>query len=227
MFFNTKISKVGWYKENDMLIHPSLSIEPKMQNNFGCPSISSMNNRIFNIYPQFSAKIMFGFKDNVPYYEYEIDKQMNTTQFVHDLIKSRVYVRQEKDKVVLQITDDKLFVTNAKRLEMIIFQPDIANYENCYFVNGSFYPYGWIRSLNAAYVQINNKEQGIVHISSTQPYFNLLFSNKVSLKEITPNEEILKYASNSIGMVNYHKNVKPVMERILKRRPKKFLFTLM
>jgi len=223
MFFNIKSSDVGWYIDKDELVHPSLYIEPKMENTFGCPSIASMKNRYFNIYPQFDAEITFGFKDNKPYYEYIIGKQMNTTQYVHDLIKSRVNVRVENNKVVMQITDNKLFVTDDKNLELIILRPELINYNNAEFINGSFYPYGWIRSLNAAYIQTNPKEFSTVNISREQPYFNLLFSNKINLKQIEPNKKILNYASNSIGMVNYHKNVKPIMNNIIKKRPKYLL----
>jgi len=223
MFFNVKKTQVGWYIDDDVLSHPSLNIEPSVDSTFGCPSIASMVNRYYNVYPQFDAEISFGFKDDKPYYEYKIGKQMNTTNFVHDLIKSRIGVRVENNKVVMQITDNKLFVTDDVNLEMILLRPETVNYSNASFINGSFYPYGWIRSLNSAYIQDDSKKFSTVYVDRNNPYFNLLFSNKVDLSEIKPNQKILDYASNSIGMVNYHKNVKPVMNKVIKKRPKYLL----
>ena len=81
MFFNVKKTQVGWYIDDDVLSHPSLNIEPSVDSTFGCPSIASMVNRYYNVYPQFDAEISFGFKDDKPYYEYKIGKQMNTTNF--------------------------------------------------------------------------------------------------------------------------------------------------
>lgn len=223
MFFNYKTSDVGFYYEDDKLVHKSLNIEPIESDSFGCPSISSFKKRYYEIYPQFSCVIDFGLVDNEPKYFYTLDKSMNTTDYVHDLIKSKVNVRMHNNKIVLQITDNKLFVTDDKNLEMLVFRPDNINYENASFVNGSFNPYGWIRSLNAAYVQDDVNNLSKITINMDEPYFNLLFNKKINLKEIIPSKKITDYAEYSLGMVNYHRNLQNVMNKIIKKRPFKLL----
>ena len=152
-------TKVGYFYIDSETFHKSLEqpFDKINFNEYGCPAVGGLNNRFFKLNALASVSVKFGVKDNEPYYTYEIDTKVHqATELMHNFINDNLNVRlSNTGKCVLQFTTPVVFVTDDKDLEMTLLQPqNNIDINNAIFINGSFYPYGWLRVLNSAYVQI-------------------------------------------------------------------------
>ena len=224
LFNDQKKISVGYF-EHDALIHRSM-MQPfdKIANNdFGCPSVSAIRDRLFQTYPVVSIEVAFGFYKEEPMYEYWINGKDSVQ--IHDIIKDRLSVSESKSgKCVLQYTDSKILVTDNKDLEVTVLQPqENIEKENCLFISGSFNIYAWLRPLNSAYIQKDPNKISKVVFNVDLPLYSMFFNRSVDLQEIDPKPETLKYLTNTYGITNYQTNIKKIFPKILSRRPKELL----
>jgi len=195
------------------------------KNEFNCPSVGSMNNRMYEMDSMFDIEIEFGLKNNEPYYNYRFntDVYKNTIK-VHEAIGSLIRVEYDNDIVTLQFITDSIIVTDDKDLELILLPPlETPEIENCKFVSGSFYPYAWLRNLNSSYVLSDNSKPGSIKLSMDKPLLTVLFNKPINLKEIKPTNEMFEYHQYMFDIVSYRKKINNIFPFILSKRPKKFL----
>ena len=221
-------TKVGYFYTDSETFHKSLEQQfDKINfNEYGCPAVGGLNNRFFKLNALASVSVKFGVKDNEPYYTYEIDTKVHqATELMHNFINDNLNVRlSNTGKCVLQFTTPVVFVTDDKDLEMTLLQPqNNIDINNAVFINGSFYPYGWLRVLNSAYVQIINTKESSIVFDTSKNMYSLFFNKPIDLKEIEPTEKILNYLKYSDKSINYHKNIKQIFNKIFQKRPKHLL----
>ena len=221
-------TKVGYFYTDSETFHKSLEQQfDKINfNEYGCPAVGGLNNRFFKLNALASVSVKFGVKDNEPYYTYEIDTKVHqATELMHNFINDKLNVRlSNTGKCVLQFTTPVVFVTDDKDLEMTLLQPqNNIDINNAVFINGSFYPYGWLRVLNSAYVQIDNTKESSIVFDTSKDMYSLFFNKPIDLKEIEPTEKILNYLKYSDKSINYHKNIKQIFNKIFQKRPKHLL----
>ncbi len=221
-------TKVGYFYTDSETFHKSLEQQfDKINfNEYGCPAVGGLNNRFFKLNALASVSVKFGVKDNEPYYTYEIDTKVHqATELMHNFINDNLNVRlSNTGKCVLQFTTPVVFVTDDKDLEMTLLQPqNNIDINNAIFINGSFYPYGWLRVLNSAYVQIDNTKESSIVFDTSKDMYSLFFNKPIDLKEIEPTEKILNYLKYSDKSINYHKNIKQIFNKIFQKRPKHLL----
>lgn len=224
MIFN-KFKKVtlGYFVKHKHAIPKFLFQD--ISTNIGCPATKSLNNRIYDVKPIVSATIEFGVDSlGVAHYKYLFDtKTFQDKQEVYDIFDDMVFVSIEKDKATLQLASYVHLVTDCKDLEVTQLEPVNKNYENCDFVVGSYYPYEWIRMLNASYRQIDKNKKAVVTLNIENPFFRILTSRKVNLKLINYTEKIKDYEQYIHRITRYYSNLKNVYDRITKKRPKYLL----
>ena len=182
-------TKVGYFYTDSETFHKSLEQQfDKINfNEYGCPAVGGLNNRFFKLNALASVSVKFGVKDNEPYYTYEIDTKVHqATELMHNFINDNLNVRlSNTGKCVLQFTTPVVFVTDDKDLEMTLLQPqNNIDINNAVFINGSFYPYGWLRVLNSAYVQIDNTKESSIVFDTSKDMYSLFFNKPIDLKEI-------------------------------------------
>jgi len=221
-------TKVGYFYIDSETFHKSLEqpFDKINFNEYGCPAVGGLNNRFFKLNALASVSVKFGVKDNEPYYTYEIDTKVHqATELMHNFINDNLNVRlSNTGKCVLQFTTPVVFVTDDKDLEMTLLQPqNNIDINNAIFINGSFYPYGWLRVLNSAYVQIDNTKESSIVFDTSKDMYSLFFNKPIDLKEIEPTEKILNYLKYSDKSINYHKNIKQIFNKIFQKRPKHLL----
>ena len=221
-------TKVGYFYIDSETFHKSLEqpFDKINFNEYGCPAVGGLNNRFFKLNALASVSVKFGVKDNEPYYTYEIDTKVHqATELMHNFINDNLNVRlSNTGKCVLQFTTPVVFVTDDKDLEMTLLQPqNNIDINNAVFINGSFYPYGWLRVLNSAYVQIDNTKESSIVFDTSKDMYSLFFNKPIDLKEIEPTEKILNYLKYSDKSINYHKNIKQIFNKIFQKRPKHLL----
>ena len=221
-------TKVGYFYIDSETFHKSLEqpFDKINFNEYGCPAVGGLNNRFFKLNALASVSVKFGVKDNEPYYTYEIDTKVHqATELMHNFINDNLNVRlSNTGKCVLQFTTPVVFVTDDKNLEMTLLQPqNNIDINNAVFINGSFYPYGWLRVLNSAYVQIDNTKESSIVFDTSKDMYSLFFNKPIDLKEIEPTEKILNYLKYSDKSINYHKNIKQIFNKIFQKRPKHLL----
>ena len=221
-------TKVGYFYTDSETFHKSLEQQfDKINfNEYGCPAVGGLNNRFFKLNALASVSVKFGVKDNEPYYTYEIDTKVHqATELMHNFINDNLNVRlSNTGKCVLQFTTPVVFVTDDKDLEMTLLQPqNNIDINNAVFINGSFYPYGWLRVLNSAYVQIDNTKESSIVFDTSKDMYSLFFNKPIDLKEIEPTKKILNYLKYSDKSINYHKNIKQIFNKIFQKRPKHLL----
>ena len=221
-------TKVGYFYTDSETFHKSLEQQfDKINfNEYGCPAVGGLNNRFFKLNALASVSVKFGVKDNEPYYTYEIDTKVHqATELMHNFINDNLNVRlSNTGKCVLQFTTPVVFVTDDKDLEMTLLQPqNNIDINNAIFINGSFYPYGWLRVLNSAYVQIDNTKESSIVFDTSKDMYSLFFNKPIDLKEIEPTKKILNYLKYSDKSINYHKNIKQIFNKVFKKRPKHLL----
>lgn len=223
MIFNSlKKIKVGYFHKYSTVLPRFLFQDISAV--VGCPSAASLKNRIYGVKPLISMEVKFGIDDNgEPYYTYIFDsKNFHKVENIHNAIDEILTVQKVKNKCVLQVLQFVHLVTDDKNLEVVLVEPVNKNYKNCEFVTAAFLPYGWIRSINASYIQSSNKE-GSVSINVNKNIYRLIFNRPVVLENIEPNEKIIRYESTVFNVAGFLKNLNNIYPRILKTRPKKFL----
>lgn len=232
LFLNySKPTKVGYFhrtRQEDKVIHKSLiqDIVEDTQYSTGCPSVASLNKRVFNVYPMFDIDVEFFINEyEEPEYKYIIDTtNFHTNNEVHQMIKQLLVTQIINDgRVALQLTDIHKFVTDDKDLELMIVPSDYLNPRNCKFVTGVFKPYGWLRPVNAAYIQENKKKPSKLTIRTDKPMLKIIFNKPVDLKRITASKEILDYEENIFAITKYRKKINKIYPSILSKRPKRLL----
>jgi len=225
LFLDTEKTDVGYYYIENKLIPKFLhkDIEPKQYENFGCPAISTMKNKVFNIYPMVSMEIEFYNDTKNGFYDYKIDtKNFNPSEDLHNFIKECLII-DFTDKAIIQVRDIYTFVTDDSELFLTIIPNENLYLENAEIIIGSFYPYGWIRPLNLALKQIDPTKKSKVIINENEPMFRVLFNKSINLKKIKPTEEMLEYEKYQHNITFYLKNIKKRFPNIITKRPKKFL----
>ena len=220
-------TKVGYFYISNS-IHKSLeqTFNKINYNEYGCPSVGGLSNRLFKLNSLASLIVKFGVKDNEPYYTYEIDTKIhNPTELMHDFVNDKLQVRlSNTGNCVLQFTTPIVFVTDDKELELTMIQPQQnIDINNAVFVNGSFYPYGWLRVLNAAYTQVDKTKESTIVFDINKDMYTLFFNKPIDLNKITPTKKILDYMEYSDKSINYHTNIKKIFKRVFQQRPKRML----
>lgn len=223
IFNNLKKSKVGYLVTYGPSIPKFLFQDLSII--IGCPATKSLQNRLFGLNPIISLTIKFGLnEEGEPYYNYEFDdKNFQTTDKVHQVIKETITVQKINNVAALQVFGLINLVTDDKDLEVTMLEPIDKNYNYCDFISGSFYPYAWIRSLNASYIQTSNKE-ATVKLDVNKNMYRLLFNKQVNLFQVEDTDNIKKYKENMQDITSYYKNMKPnLYKRIINKRPKYLL----
>lgn len=196
------------------------------ENKFGCPAVGSLNNRMYEVNSMFDVEIEFGFQNNEPYYNYQFPTDVyNDIPEIHNALSYTINTLQsDKSILTLQIVTDWAFVTDSKDLEIVTL-PSLANLQtkNCRFVSGTYYPYGWIRNLNASWLLIDHKKPGKIKLSMNKPMLTFLFNKPINLKEIKPSKKILEYQKYMYEIVTYRNKINKIFPHILSKRPKKLL----
>ena len=83
-------------------------------NDFGCPSVGAIRDRMFQTYPVVSIEVAFGFYKDQPMYEYWI-KGKDSIQ-IHNIIKDRLTdIKKQVWKVCLAIYRFKDFGVRSQR----------------------------------------------------------------------------------------------------------------
>ena len=221
-------TKVGYFYVNSENFHKSLEqpFEKINSNEYGCPAVGGLNNRFFKLNSLASISVKFGVKDNEPYYTYEINTKVHqATELMHNFVNDKLNVRlSNTGKCVLQFTTPVVFVTDDKDLELTMLQPqENIDIDNAVFINGGFYPYGWLRVLNAAYTQVNIDKESSVVFNVDKDMYTLFFNKPIVLNQIEPTNKILKYLEYSDKSINYHTNIKKIFNKVFKQRPRRML----
>jgi hypothetical protein len=225
LFLNKKTIPVQYYGLENNLYPKFMEKEIKQTKieSFGCPAISSMNKRIFDIFPMVSMEIEFWNDGEKAFYEYQIDKKnFGTDKALHDLINDQVVI-DYTDKAMLQIKDKWTFVTDHKDLYITLIPNENLKTKNTEFIFGSFYPYGWIRGLNLALKQKDKNKKSKVILDENEAMFRVLFSKAVDLKRVDPTEEMLNYEKYQYDITLYLRNISSRFNGILAKRPKRLL----
>lgn len=223
MIFNSfNKTTVGYYISSTNTVPNFLFQDLSKQ--VGCPATKSMFNRMYSFKSIVNVEIEFGLdENNIPFYNYEYDtKKFQEGDNIHNVLNDMLNVISVKDKCVLQISSYLTLITDDKDLEITLLEPLEKNYKNCEFVSGAFYPYGWVRLLNAAYIQTSNK-LGYVKLNVNTDLFRIYTNKPIKLKEIEPTQKIYKYASYTYNIAGYLKNLNNIYSRILLKRPKHLL----
>lgn len=220
LFKNVKKTKVGYTFVNDATLK-ALNRPPEINNspNFSCPSIASTNNRILSIYPKFSVDFVINIDEHA-HYEYEINKKHHrSTQQMHDLLLNSILLDSRNDKYHFQLVGDICFVTDDKELELFTTVAPNTFTNDCTFINGAFYPYGWIRPLNSAW---EVKDKSKITFDRNVPYMYVIFNKPIEL-EYVENKKIKNYLNESYDITNYGLGINQFYKNALSRRPKKLL----
>ena len=224
----SKKSKVGYFYIDNEHFHKSLE-QPFVainSNEYGCPSVGGLYNRMYSLNSLASIEIEFGIKDNEPYYTYQIDTKVHAvTDLMHEFILDKLVVKlSNKGSCTLQFATPVILVTDDKDLELSLIQPQHnIDIENAVFINGAFYPYGWLRILNAAYVQEDTNKPSRIKFDVNKSMYTVFFNKPVKLNQIEPTEKMLKYLKYSDKSINYHTNIKKIFDKVFKQRPKRML----
>jgi len=222
-------TNVGYfYIPDDEHFHKSLKQPLKKinSNEYGCPSIGGLYNRMYSLNALASVEVEFGVRDGEAYYEYEIDTKVHqATELMHNFLNDKLQVRlSNKGSCTLQFATPIIFVTDDKDLELTLLQPQHnIDIDNAVFINGGFYPYGWLRILNAAYVQEDINKPSKIKFDVDKEMYTIFLNKQVNLFEINPNKKILDYLEYSDRAINYHSNIKKIFKRVIKQRPKRML----
>lgn len=216
-----------YFMENDLI--PKFmekDIVKVNENKFGCPAVGSLNNRMYEVNSMFDLEIEFGLKDNEPYFNYNFPTDTyKDIMEIHKILNYKISTMKSDDKTLtLQIISEFVFVTDDKDLE-IITMPSMSNLqtENCRYVSGTYYPYAWLRNLNASWLLLDNNKPGYIKLSMEKPMMTFLFNKPINLKAIKPTEQILEYQKYMNEIVTYRNKINKIFPHILSKRPKKLL----
>ena len=199
------------------------NLETPNLNKFGCPSISSVNNKIYNANSFVSVEIEYGLKDGEPYYNYDLnEKDMQLNNDMHTLIKSLIVLQYDNNLINLQLLAPYAFVTDDKELEFTTIMPNMKT-ENCLYVHGGYRPYYWIRNFNSAWTLKDHSKPGKLFFNIEDPMVSIVFNKSVKLNHIESDKKILDYINQSVNSNFIRKNLSKVYSNALHRRPKRLL----
>lgn len=190
-----------------------------------CPAVNSTNGKFYEVNSFLDVDIEIFYNKETKQIEYKYD--FNTSKHplfdtVHDLIKAHVVVGKKGNQYDVQILIPYIFLTDNKEIEITTLNPDVPT-ENLSFVSGSFNLYSWARSLNLAYVFIDNDKPAKLKLSIDKPILKYFFSKPINLKYKTFNDKQLKFIKSNYNIVKYRKNISKIYKHHLKRRPKNLL----
>ena len=192
-------------------------------NKFGCPSITSVKNKIYSANSFLTIEIEFGLKNDEPYFNYVFDtKTTQITNDIHTFINSIISIQYQNNIINFQLLTPYAFVTDDKELEFTTVMPNMKT-ENCLFVNGGFRPYYWIRNFNSTWTLKDPNKKGKLYFNVNDPIVSVIFNKSVDLKYIEPTEKILNYTKQSFRSQIIRKNLHQVYNNVINRRPKKLL----
>lgn len=201
------------------------NVEPinNYKKSFGCPAVSSIDNRMFYVNSPIDFTVDFGLKENgTPYYNYEFSSNYHgSTDKMHELLDEICHVEVNNNKMTFQLLLPYAFITDND-VELITLQPNL-NTENTEYVNGCFNIKNWIRNVNSAWVLIDSTKPGKVHFDINKPIINYIFSKPINLNYKELNDKQLKYYMHIKGIVMLRKKISNIYNSIIKRRPKKLL----
>jgi len=228
--FNNKKSKVGYFikpfssDKSEIPLGIFNNIENNQVKNVNCPSVSSADNRIFEIKSFLDIEITFGLdKFHNPFFRYELGKKHPFTNEVHNFVKNNILITKEKNDIThVQLVSPYYLVTDDKELELITIKPDVEM-ENCEYINGAYYPYSWIRNTNSIYSLIDKKQEAKIVLSLDKTFMRWVFNKKVDLEFINPTNEIMNYHKQNQGINNFRYDMGTLYKNVLKRRPDKLL----
>ncbi len=218
-------TKVGYfYISNSM--HKSLeqTFNKINYNEYGCPSVGGLSNRLFKLNSLASLIVKFGVKDNEPYYTYEIDTKIhNPTELMHDFVNDKLQVRlSNTGNCVLQFTTPIVFVTDDKELEFTTVMPNMKT-ENCTYIHGGFKPYYWVRSFNSSWTLKDISKPGKLYFDINNPFISVVFNKSVELEYMEVTEKIKNYFDQSFRVNGIRKNLNQIYNNAKSRRPKRLL----
>ena len=194
-------------------------------NKIGCPSVNSVKNKIFSANSYLTMEVVFGLKDNQPFYKYTLDEK--TTQInedIHTILNDLCVVQLENNVINFQLLSPYAFVTDDKELEFTTVMPNMKT-ENCEYIHGGFRPYFWIRNFNSSWTLKNPNKIGKLYFDLNNPFLTVIFNKSVDLEYLDPSKQILDFISQSDRVNMIRKNLKQTYLNASKRRPKKFLET--
>ena len=190
---------------------------------FGCPSISSVSNKVYNANSYISVEIEFGLKDDEPYYEYELDeKSTHLNSDVHLFMSTICFIQNVNGVVNFQLLSPYALVTDDKELEFTTIMPNMKT-ENCLYVHGGYRPYYWIRNFNSAWTLKDHSKPGKLFFNIEDPMVSIVFNKSVKLNHIEADKKILDYINQSVNSNFIRKNLSKVYSNALHRRPKRLL----
>lgn len=226
--FNNSKTIVKYFIEpytSNLLREIPLGIFPDIQtnnNNVGCPSVSSANDRLFTINSYMNIDIKFGLKNNEAYYEYEIKDKHPYGDDMHRFIADSITSTYQNGVVHLQIINPYYLVTDDKELEIYTLDP-YNKTSNCSYVSGAYRPYDWIRNFNSTYILNNVDKPATIKLRLNNPYLKFISNKKLDIEYFNPSQKILDYHKQSRAVVNYRLSLSDVYKTVLNRRPKKLL----
>lgn len=191
---------------------------------FGCPANKSMKNRLYYIPAFADLDIEFGIKDAEEYYKFVYDeKQLPINELVHKLLNEIFFLGIAKNNVLnFQATLPYLFVTDDKELEIMSIVPNVKAV-NAEYALGSFYPYGWLRHINSAWISKDTSKPSYITYRKGEPMVFILFNKPVDLKRINMNDKIKEYRDTHIFSTSYTVNAINYFKKVINFRPKKLL----
>ena len=226
--FQTKKSKCNYiffpnfcgFKVPKSMIH---NLETPNLNKFGCPSISSVNNKIYSANSFVSVEIEYGLKDGEAYYNYDLnEKDMQLNNDMHTLIKSLIVLQYENNLINLQLLAPYAFVTDDKELEFTTVMPNMKT-ENCNYIHGGFKPYYWVRSFNSSWTLKDINKPGKLYFDINNPFISVVFNKSVDLKYMEITKDINNYLNESFRINSFRKNLNNIYSNVLSRRPRRLL----
>ena len=226
--FQTKKSKCIYiffpnfcgFKVPKSMIH---NLETPNLNKFGCPSISSVNNKIYNANSFVSVEIEYGLKDGEPYYNYDLnEKDMQLNNDMHTLIKSLIVLQYDNNLINLQLLAPYAFVTDDKELEFTTVMPNMKT-ENSIYIHGGFKPYYWVRTFNSSWTLKDISKPGKLYFDVNTPFISVVFNKGIDLKYMEITNKIKNYIDESFEVNRFRRNLNKIYNNAISRRPKKLL----
>lgn len=189
-----------------------------------CPSVTSVQNRLYYVNSFLDIDITFGVKDNQPYSNYNLTNEHPPGHTIHDLVTTFVHVESLKSNATahLQINLPYSFVTDVKDIELVSLPVNVET-ENCVYVPGGLKPYYWIRNFSCAFLLNDTTKDAKVKLRVDKPICLFYFNKPVDLKLTEETEKIKSYKDQNAGIVNYRNNIEKYYMNVISRRPRKLL----
>jgi len=196
-------------------------VEPAVKNLVGCPAMSSVTNRIFNVKPTITMDVTFGHDGTEPYFNYQFDtKEFEDTSYNYQSIEAMVGTSVHSNVTTLQYNLSIAFYSDDKDLEIMLVGKDG---KNCTFAAGAFNIHSWIRQLNASWYLNDNNKEAKVSIDYDSPIMQIVFNKPVELEEVPYEGKAAEYHKHMKYINNYKKNIVKIYDNIKRKRAKKLI----